>query len=310
MKTTVAQKIKIGIFTLSGILLLVLGIFLIGSKKNMFSKTFNIYGTFNNVGGLAEGNNIRFAGINVGTVKNIEIVSDTDIRVDMELREDVRPFLKADALASIGSDGLMGDKLITIVPGSSSEARVLSDGARIPTVNPIDYDKIISQFQSIAGNAETITGELAAMALQIRKGNSTISQLLYSDDLSQSLEGTARNAERLSGSLADIGSQISSGKGSVGQLIYTDSFAHSLVTASKTANAAMVTIQEGAAGFSENMKALQSSFLLRRYFKNKEPDKEEKSSTDSTRIEDADEEDLRAIISEAQKALDAKKKTR
>ena len=63
-------------------MLLLIGIFLIGKKQNMFGDTFHIYGVFNNVGGLQEGNNIRFAGINVGTVETISIISDSLIRVN------------------------------------------------------------------------------------------------------------------------------------------------------------------------------------------------------------------------------------
>lgn len=59
MKTTASQKTKMGIFTAAGILILIVAIFIIGKKKNIFGDTFAIYGTFNNVGGLQEGNNIR-----------------------------------------------------------------------------------------------------------------------------------------------------------------------------------------------------------------------------------------------------------
>ncbi len=76
MQTTASHKIKIGIFTLVGICVLVMGIFLIGKKQNLFGDTFSIYGTFKNVGGLQVGNNIRFAGINVGTVENIKIINE------------------------------------------------------------------------------------------------------------------------------------------------------------------------------------------------------------------------------------------
>ena len=136
MKTNASQKIRTGIFAITGILIFVTGIFLIGSKKNMFGDTFMIYGTFNNVGGLEVGNNIRFAGINVGTVDDIRIISDTTIRVDMLMKEDVRPFLKADALASIGGDGLMGDKLITIASGSANEVRLLTKRVTHPHHQP------------------------------------------------------------------------------------------------------------------------------------------------------------------------------
>ncbi len=311
MKTSTGQKIKIGIFTIAGILLFVVGIFLIGSKQNMFGKTFMIYGNFKNVGGLAIGNNIRFAGINVGTVKDIRIVSDTMIRVDMLMQDQVKPFLKADAMASIGSDGLMGDKLITIVSGSASEMRLLSGGSRIRTANPVDFDKVIGQFTNVATNAEIIMQELAGMAIQIRKGDGTISKLLYTDDLSRSLEGTASNAQRITGSLSDIASHIQSGRGAIGNLVYTDSLSNELSRTVNTANTAMMTINEAADGFSENMKALQGNYFLRGYFKRKA--REEGKTHNGTEAnddidEDLSEKELQEIISDAQKALDAKKK--
>lgn len=313
MKISAGQKIKIGIFSLVGILLFVAGIFLIGTRKNMFNDTYLIYGTFKNVGGLQVGNNIRFSGINVGTVEDIRIVSDTLIRVDMRMKEQVKPFLKADALATIGSDGVMGDKLITIAPGSANEVRLLTGGERIMTVDPVDFDKVIGQFTKVAGNAEIITGALADMAMQIKDGNGTISRLLYSDDLSKSLEGTARNAENITGSIAGISNQIQSGRGSLGSLVYTDTLSNRLETAVNTANSAMVTMKEAANGFSENMKALQGSIFLRGYFKKKvrEEGSEEnaKNSPEPESIDaDMDEAELKEIISEAQKALDEKKK--
>lgn len=312
MKTTASQKIKIGIFTIAGILLFVLGIFIIGSKQNMFGNTYKIYGTFNNVGGLGIGNNIRFAGINVGTVEDITIVSDSLVRVDMLMKDEVRPFIKTDAMASIGGDGLMGDKLITIVSGNNPNTELLPVGGQIRTTNPVDFDKIIAKFTNVANNAEIITNELAGMAIQIREGNGTISKLLYTDDLSKSLEGTARNAQLVTGSLANIASEIKSGRGSLGSLVYSDSLSNGLETAVGTANAAMLTIQEAADGFSENMKALQGNYFLRGYFKRKA--EKEGKNTDSAETTTApqntdvepDEAELREIIAEAQKALDEK----
>ena len=314
MKTSSSQKIKIGIFTIAGILLFVAGIFIIGSKKNMFSDTFSIYGTFKNVGGLAVGNNIRFAGITVGTVEEISMVSDTVVRVDMRMKANVKPFLKADAKATIGSDGLMGDKLVTIISGSASETKLLTDGSRIMTADPFDFDKIIAKFTNVANNAEIITGELAGMAVQIRKGDGTISKLLYTDDLSKSLTATAANAEHITGSLAGISDHIKSGQGSIGSLVYTDTLSNRIERVVGTANKAMLTINEAAYGFSENMKALHGNVFFRGYFKRKAKEAGEKPdvkqinfATDSLDM-DMEENELVDIIAEAQKALDAKRK--
>jgi phospholipid/cholesterol/gamma-HCH transport system substrate-binding protein len=117
MKTTSSQKIKIGAFTVVGLVVLFLAVFYIGNQKSLFSSTFRVYGTFKNVSGLTVGNNVRFAGINVGVVDAINIVTDSSVRVDLTLNNSVRKFIKTDSKMSIGSDGLMGDKLVVIAPG-------------------------------------------------------------------------------------------------------------------------------------------------------------------------------------------------
>ncbi|WP_256013881.1 MlaD family protein [Desertivirga xinjiangensis] len=317
MKTSISQKIKIGFFTIAGILLFVAGIFLIGSKKNMFDDTFMIYGTFKNIGGLEVGNNIRFAGITVGTVKDIRIVSDTLIRVDMTMKSDVRPFLKKDALASIGSDGLMGDKLVTIASGSANEARLLRSGSQIMTVNPVDVDRVVGKLINVAGNAEIITRELAGMAMQIKDGKGSISSLLYTDNLSKSLEGTARNAENITGSLAGMARQMQSGKGSIGNLMYTNALSDRLDSTLTKASAALVTINEASYGFSENMKALHGNIFFRGYFRRKAREAAQNADLNKSALNkdyvsadfeasDMNEAELKEIISEAQKALAAK----
>src|SRR5258705_5504641 len=110
MKTNLSQKIKTGIFVTIGIGILLVTVFIIGNQKNLFDNRFTIKANFNNVSGLQLGNLVRFAGINVGTVSDITIVNDTTVQVSLALQESVKKFIKQDASANIGSDGLMGDK--------------------------------------------------------------------------------------------------------------------------------------------------------------------------------------------------------
>jgi phospholipid/cholesterol/gamma-HCH transport system substrate-binding protein len=315
MKTTMSQKTRIGLFTVIGALILVAGIFIIGKKKNLFGDTFHIDGTFNNVGGLQVGNNIRFAGINVGTVEDISIISDTMIRVDMVLQSKIKPFLKSTSFASIGSDGLMGDKLITITAGAANTV-VLANGSRILTINPLDFDKSISKLTKVASNAEIISGELAAITIQIREGKGSMGRLLYHDDLAKGLEGTMQNAQNLTGSLADITGEIKAGKGSLGRLLYNDTLAKSLEGTAAHASTTMATINDAAFGFSENMKALQGNFLFKGYFKRQAKAKEKAAAIAAVNIDSSDIEmndaDLAEIEAAAQKAqqaiIDRKKK--
>jgi len=314
MKTTASQKAKIGIFTAAGILILMIGIFIIGKKKNLFGDTFHIYGTFNNVGGLQAGNNIRFAGINVGTVEDISIVSDTLIRVDMVLQLKIKPFLKSTSFASIGSDGLMGDKLITISAGEANNV-LLSNGGKIITINPLDFDKSIAKLTNVAANAEIISGELAAITVQIREGKGSMGRLLYHDDLARGLEGTVNNAQNITGALAAITAEIKSGKGSLGRLLYNDTLAKSLEGTAANAQTTMETINDAALGFSENMKALQGNFLFRGYFKKKTKEHEKlaaetANAMDSSNIEmnEADLAEIEAAADKAHQAIIERKK--
>jgi phospholipid/cholesterol/gamma-HCH transport system substrate-binding protein len=195
MKTTSGQKLKIGLFTFVGLLVLVLAIFFIGNQKNLFSSTFNIYGTFKNVNGLQVGNNVRFAGINVGVVQAINIETDSSVRVDLTLNNTVKKFIKKDAKLSIGSDGLMGDKLIVIAPGGITSTQAVDPGNQLGTVNPIDVDKIVAKLTRVADNAESLTSGLSAIVAKVNSGKGSIGRLLNNDKLSRDLEGTVAQAK-------------------------------------------------------------------------------------------------------------------
>jgi phospholipid/cholesterol/gamma-HCH transport system substrate-binding protein len=195
MKTTSGQTMKIGLFTFIGLLVLVLASFFIGNRKNLFSSTFTVYGTFKNVNGLQVGNNVRFAGINVGVVQDINIITDSAARVDLTLNNNVRKFIKKDSKISIGSDGLMGDKLVVIAPGGVTSTQQVQDGNQLAAINPVDVDKIIAKMTRVIDNAETLTGGLSQIVAKVNNGQGSIGRLLNSDKLSKDLEGTVKQAQ-------------------------------------------------------------------------------------------------------------------
>src|SRR6202035_4566449 len=112
MKTNAGIKWKLGIFIIVGMAILVSGLYYIGKQKNLFVSVFPVKAVFNNVSGLKVGNNVRFGGIAVGTVDGIQLLSDTSVQVNMNVKSEVRKFIKQDASASIGSDGLVGDRVV------------------------------------------------------------------------------------------------------------------------------------------------------------------------------------------------------
>lgn len=239
MNSTSSQKIRIALFTVLGLGVFAAAIYFIGMRKSLFGSTFNTYSMFNNVGGLQVGNNVRYAGINIGVVEQIQITSDSSVRVDYRINGNVRKFLKKDAVSSIGSDGLMGDKLVNISPGTD-KAGALNNGDRIAAQMPLDYDKIVTRLAHVADNADSITFALSGIVGQISKGKGSVGRLLYSDKLAKELEGTVSSAKKT-----------------------------------------IQSVDKSSQGFTQNMTALKSNFLLRGYFKKQA--KKKKESRDSIR---------------------------
>jgi phospholipid/cholesterol/gamma-HCH transport system substrate-binding protein len=189
MKTNLSQKVKTGIFVTIGIGILLATVFIIGNQKNLFDNRFTIKANFSNVSGLQVGNLVRFAGINVGTVSDINIINDTTVQVSLALQESVKKFIKQDASANIGSDGLMGDKIIQVSAGSTGQP-VVKENSQITGKNPLSMDAIMVKVNNIATNAEAMTGSLANIVGKVNNGEGSLGRLINNDKLARSLEGT------------------------------------------------------------------------------------------------------------------------
>ena len=186
MEASTSQKFKTGLFTVIGFAILLVAIFYIGKAKNLFGNTFNLFANFKSVNGLQSGNYVRFAGINVGTVNDIIIVNDTTVRVNITLQNRVKPFIKVDSKASIGGDGLMGDKLLQIIPGSSDQ--LLKENSQIASVNPMDMDKLMAKIANIANSADSLAQGLAKVVGKINRGEGSLGKLLNDKSLANKLE--------------------------------------------------------------------------------------------------------------------------
>lgn len=158
----------------------------------MFNPVFKLTATFRNISGLQVGNNVRFSGINVGTVDNIKIINDTTVSVDMIVRKEVQPFIKADCEAGIGSEGIVGDRLITISQGSNG-APMVKEGQQLISTEPVETDDIISSLKISAGNAEIITEQLAEITIKINSGHGIIGKLIQDSTIAENIDKTIEN---------------------------------------------------------------------------------------------------------------------
>ena len=199
MKKDTSNKIKLGIFISLGIAVFILAIYFIGERQQLFTDTFRVSGVFRDVGGLQTGNNVRFAGINVGTVENISIVSDTSVSVEILISESTRKFIKKDAIASIGSEGLMGNKTLIISPGSGGKMEIENNDT-IKTVQPINMDEVLLSLKTTIDNTTDITNDLSKIVSNIQSGEGTIGKLLMDKSLAKNFDSSIVNLkEGLSG---------------------------------------------------------------------------------------------------------------
>ena len=221
---TKGDPLRLGLFVLAGTIVLALGLYLLGSKRNLFSSTITVEGTFRQVNGLRPGNNVRYMGINVGTVEHISIVNDTAVRVEMAIRADDAAHIRDNVMATIGSDGLMGNRLVELVP-TNSEGAPIADGTVLRTSVPLDTDVMLKTLDRTNDNLAVITDEVRILATKLNTpGNAVdlLSDTLLAADLAMALtelREAASNARAATQGIDDMLGDVRSGKGVIGALL-------------------------------------------------------------------------------------------
>jgi phospholipid/cholesterol/gamma-HCH transport system substrate-binding protein len=285
MKKDTSNKIKLGIFISIGMMVFIIGIYFLGEGQQLFRSTILISGVFRDVAGLQPGNNVRLSGINVGTVDNIIIVSDSSVRVDILISESVRKFIMKDAVASIGSEGLMGNKTIILYPGTGGKKEIENNDT-VQTITPLGVDDFMNTLKKTIDNTNDITDDLSKITASIQSGKGTIGRLLMDqslirnfdstvvnlkegsaefkilmakgddiDELLTSLKATIDNTASITGNLSKITDSIHSGKGTIGMLLMDSTMRHNI-------DSTMVNVKESTAGLKALLEKAKSSWLL------------------------------------------------
>jgi phospholipid/cholesterol/gamma-HCH transport system substrate-binding protein len=323
MKNRSLNNAKVGFFVMAGLAFLILTLYMIGKNRNLLGSTFTIKAVVTNVNGLVPGNNVRFKGIDVGTVKSLSVENDTAIIVTMMIDKKIKPFLRKNAVASIGTDGLMGNKLINI-NSQAGDAAFIEEGDVILSLKPVETDEMLRTLNTTNQNIEKITGNLYEITLKLNSSQSLwtllsdtiitqdlkkavfdfrkagehtsdltntarslvvkwessdgLAQRLFTDttlsrELSSSLEQiqlTTKKTSLMMDQLETVVNQMKQGEGTAG-LILSDTLLREKLFKSA------INVEQGTDRFNQNMEALKSNFLFRRYFRKLE--KEQKNTT-------------------------------
>lgn len=141
---------RLGVFIVATLAILAVGLFLIGSRQFLFSRTYVLKAEFDDVFGLEQGAEVRVGGVHRGTIDRIDLPHSADgkVQVVMNLTAPTRGLVKKDSIASIETEGLLGDKYVAVSFGSV-DAQPVRDGDVIDSRDPVDLSELIQKTNDV-----------------------------------------------------------------------------------------------------------------------------------------------------------------
>lgn len=217
---------KLGLFVLAGLVFLIFSLYMIGRNRSLFGSTISLSARFSNVNGLVPGNNVRYAGIDVGTVDQIELINDTTVLVTMLIDKKTLPYISENAIASIGTDGLMGNQIVSI-KSQPGKASAITPGSLIQSRIPVETEEMLQTLNTTNDNIAVITRNLKEITRKLNNSNSLwtiLSDSTITQDIKKTI-GTIRqagiNTARLTQDASDMVIHLKQGKG-LANVLFTD----------------------------------------------------------------------------------------
>ncbi len=229
-----SRALRLGAFIVATLAILVVGVFIIGGKQYLFSPTYRLKTQFDNVMGLDTGADVRVGGVHSGTVRTIELPHKPGekVLIVVDLDKSTHEIIKRDSVATIETEGLLGNQYLAISFGSATAPDV-RDGDTIASIPPLDMAGLFQKASIILDSSQA--------AIQ--------------------------NATRAAANLDSITAKINRGQGTVGALVNDKQLYNNLSQTTSTMRDTMVQAQTGVTDFQENMEALKHNFFLKGYFK-------------------------------------------
>jgi phospholipid/cholesterol/gamma-HCH transport system substrate-binding protein len=185
------KSIIVGIFLALGLVLFILGIFTLGGQQKAFVKNIKLSAVFTDVAGLKKGNAVWFSGVKVGTISNIKFIGPSEVQVFLNVDEATQQYIRSNAMVKIGSDGLIGNKII-VIEGGSPQAPVIEDGAVLKSEKMLSTDDLLKTLQDNNQNLLAITTDFKALSHNILQGKGTVGALLADSTMAIQLRAAMR----------------------------------------------------------------------------------------------------------------------
>lgn len=232
MTTGSINNVKLGTLVLGGLLFLILLLYMIGNNEHLFGSIYILKAKFTNVQGLVEGNNVRFNGIEVGTVKKTKILADALIEVTMVIDKKMLSIIRNNAVVSIGTDGLVGNKVVNIVP-ANRQGSLAKEGEMLTSKEAVGTEAMLETLYYTNNDLAIIAAELKTTVKRVN--NSALWSLMDDSSIHIDLKtavadiaSTVHTAGDLADNLNGLIVDVKNGRGSIGMILTDSSLARNL----------------------------------------------------------------------------------
>ncbi len=218
MKRGTERAIKVGILVFFSLTIFVVFIYFVGSKDNLFRSKISITTSFRDIRGVVVGNNVRFSGINVGKIDDINITSDSTVVLNLSIVSEYAQFIYRDATTEINQDGFVGNKIITITSGNANAGAIVN-GSHLQGKEGVDVGSMLYEAQSILTQTKIAANSLNSILQKIDSGDGMIAQLLNSNEFPNQLTSSVKELNSILSNMNNIVKKIDKGDGDIANLI-------------------------------------------------------------------------------------------
>lgn len=252
------RTVWVGLFVFIGLVFLTAGILMIGSLHQTFKKKMKLTALFDNVGGLQSGNNIWFSGVKIGTVSGLHFYKDSQVEVTIRIDIKAQEYIRKDAKIKIGSDGLIGNKILEIY-GGSLKSEIVEDGDVLQVEKTFTQEDMVNTLQENNNNLVAITRDFKVISAGIANGEGTLGKFIFDDNVYENIDATTtslKNASAQAVQMIHSLNNFSAGlnkKGTLANQLVTDTIVFQAI---KTSALRLSQMADTASVFMTDLKAL------------------------------------------------------
>lgn len=255
------RVVIVGIFIFLGLGFLIGGILMVGNLHETFKKKIEVITLFDDVSGLQKGGNVWFSGVKIGVVSKLRFYENSKVEVIMKIETEAQQYIRKDAKVKIGTDGLIGNKILVIYGGTSAAPEVM-EGDTLIVEKTFSSDDMINTLQENNKNLLDITTDFKSISKKMANGEGTVGKLLNDEVVyaninaaTVSLQNASAKAEQLIGSLNTFSAGLNK-KGTLANQLVSDTVVFNSL---KTTVLELQQIADTASAFITNLKEVSSN---------------------------------------------------